>query len=125
MSVVVLLVVLALTGAGLGTLSLRAHHRHQRVAEALQDDLLTQLPKIPGVRVLVSTAKHSVAGQEGGSSDCQATASVEVQTDLSPRELTDLLAHTTILGSAIKKRPGVLLVDNYSPLGSATLDWDC
>jgi hypothetical protein len=107
-------------------LSLRSHSIHQRSAKALEHDLLTYVPKVPGARVMPETLRHWVTGQEGGSSDCEADATVQVATTMSADELANLLNDTTpILASVRTVRPGVVLVQDYTPLGSTTWDWDC
>ncbi|MFN2538201.1 MAG: hypothetical protein ABR549_08620 [Mycobacteriales bacterium] len=111
---------------GVGALSLRSHAIHQRAARALERDLLTYLPKVPGVRVMPETLRHWVTGQEGGSSDCEADATVQVATSMSANDLANVLNDTTpILATTRTVRPGVVLVQNYTPLGSSTWDWDC
>jgi hypothetical protein len=112
---VVAVVLLLLAVAGLTTLSLRSHSIHQRHARALERDLMTYLPKVPGVRVMPATSRHWVTGQEGGSSDCEADASVQVATTMSADDLANLLNDTTpVLATARSVRLGVVLVQNYT-----------
>lgn len=123
---VVAVVIVLLAVAGLGSLSLRSHSIHQTKAKALERDLMTYLPKVPGVRIVPGTLRHRVTGQQGGSSDCEADATVQVATTMSADDLANLLNDTTpILASVRTVRPGVVLVQNYTPLGSVTWDWDC
>jgi hypothetical protein len=87
---------------------------------------MTYLPKVPGVRVMPATLRHWVTGQEGGSSACEADATVQVATTMSADDLANRLNHTTpMVATARSVRPGVVLVQNYTPLGSSTWDWDC
>ena len=122
---VTLLVLLLLIG-GAASLSLRSHAIHQRHARELERDLMTYLPKVPGLRVVPGTLHHSVSGQSGGSSDCKADASVEVTSTMDPSDLSNFLNDTTPIFAKVKRvRPGLLLVSDSTPLGSVTWDWDC
>lgn len=119
-------IVVLLLLSGVFALSLRSHSTHQRKVEALEQDLLTYVAKVPGARVMPETLRHWVTGQKGGSSDCEADATVQVATSLSADDLAKILNDTTpILASVRTVRPGVVLVQDYTPLGSTTWDWGC